>query len=455
MQSDRHTELVEWILFEQGFLMQVSVEATSGLGRRMTVALPAERLESEVSARLQRLLRTSRFPGFRPGKAPMKLVEAHYGGKVIEEVAGDLIQSSFHEAVVGQGLKPAGGPTVESRSIERGRDLRYTVVFEVYPEVRKLDISGSRIERPASSVADEDVSHTLESLRKQRATWTAVERPARNGDRLVIDFTGQKDGKPFEGGHASGFRLTLGNQTLVDGFEEGLAGAVPGESRSVTVRFPADYRDAALAGQEVVFDVQVKSVEEPVMPEIDAQFAQDFGIEDGSVERLRAEVRANLERQLREQVRIQVRDQVFSLLLQQNDLPVPAALQEAEVDRLMEQAADSLEAQNIPRSRAPRDRSRYADEARRRVALGLILAEIVRARGLVADPGRVRARVEQLAASYEVPQQFIDWHYAEPGRLAQVESLVLEEQVVDVLLEAADVVDSPRSFAELVGRPDA
>ncbi|MDA8362547.1 MAG: trigger factor [Gammaproteobacteria bacterium] len=432
--------------------MQVSVEATGGLGRRMTVALPAERLESEVSARLQRILRTSRLPGFRPGKAPMKLVEAHYAGKVMEEVAGDLIQSSFYEAVVGQGLKPAGGPTVESRLIERGQALQYTVVFEVYPEVRKLDIAGLRVERPASSIAEEDIDQTIESLRKQRVTWAAVQRAARNGDRLVIDFEGRKGGVPFEGGHASGFRLILGDRTLVDGFEAGLVGAMPGETRKVAVQFPADYRDASLAGQEVDFEVRVGTIEEPVLPAVDAEFARGFGVQDGSVDTLRAEVRASLERELRDQVRVRVRDQVFDLLLQQNDLPVPSALEQAEVDRLMALAADNLEAQGISRSRVPQDRARYADEARRRVALGLILAEIVKSRGLVADPSQVRARVEHLASSYESPQEFIEWHYAEPDRLSQIESLVLEEQVVAVLLETADVADSPVTFGELLGR---
>ena len=432
--------------------MQVSVEATGGLGRRMTVALPAERLESEVSARLQRILRTSRLPGFRPGKAPMKLVEAHYAGKVMEEVAGDLIQSSFYEAVVGQGLKPAGGPTVESRLIERGQALQYTVVFEVYPEVRKLDIAGLRVERPASSIAEEDIDQTIESLRKQRVTWAVVQRAARNGDRLVIDFEGRKGGVPFEGGHASGFRLILGDRTLVDGFEAGLVGAMPGETRKVAVRLPADYRDASLAGQEVDFEVRVGTIEEPVLPAVDAEFARGFGVKDGSVDTLRAEVRASLERELRDQVRVRVRDQVFDLLLQQNDLPVPSALEQAEVDRLMTLAADNLEAQGISRSRAPQDRARYADEARRRVALGLILAEIVKSRGLVADPSQVRARVEHLASSYESPQEFIEWHYAVPDRLSQIESLVLEEQVVAVLLETADVADSPVTFGELLGR---
>ncbi len=432
--------------------MQVSVEATGRLGRRMTVALPAERLEREVSARLQRVLRTSRFPGFRPGKAPMKLVEAHYAGKIMEEVAGDLIQSSFYEAVVGQGLKPAGGPTVESRLIARGQDLQYTVVFEIYPDVRKLDIVGCRIERPVSSILEEDVDRTIESLRKQRVTWTAVQRAARSGDRLVIDFVGRMNGQPFEGGRASDFALVLGSRSLVDGFEESLVGALPGETRTAAVRFPADYRDPALAGQSVEFEVQVKEVNESVLPDVDATFVREFGIQDGSLETLRAEIRANLERELRDQVRVRVRDQVFELLLQQNDLEVPIALYEAEIDRLIELAADNLEAQGFARTKASRDRSQYADEARRRVALGLILAEIVKSRGLVADPAKVRARVEHLAGGYESPQEFIEWHYAEPGRLSQIESLVLEEQVVAVLLEAADIMDSSVSFDELVER---
>ncbi len=435
--------------------MQISVEATGGLGRRMTVALPAERLESEVSARLQRILRTSHLPGFRPGKAPMRLVEAQYAGKIMEEVAGDLIQSSFYEAVAGQGLKPAGGPTVESRLLKRGEALQYTVVFEVYPEVQRLDISGSRIERPVSGITDADIDRTIESLRQQRMTWTGVQRAARAGDRLVIDFEGRKGGVSFEGGRAKGFRLVLGDRSLVDGFEEGLVGAMPGETRNITVQFPADYRDKSLAGQTVEFEVRVNSIEEPVLPNVDDEFARGFGIKDATVAGLRSEVRANLEREMGDQVRVRVRDQVFNLLLQQNELPVPAALEEAEIDRLITVAGDNLEAQGLPRGRVPQDRARYADEARRRVALGLILAEIVRSRGMVADPSQVRARVERLAESYESPQEFIDWHYAEPNRLSQIESLVLEEQVVTVLLEAADIHDRTMSFEELVGRsPD-
>jgi len=433
--------------------MQISVETTGSLGRRMTVALPADQLEREVSARLQRLSRTSRFPGFRPGKAPMKLVEAHYGGKVIEEVAGDLIQTSFYEAIVGQGLKPAGGPTIESRSIERGRDLQYTAVFEVYPEVKRLDIAGRSIERPMSSVTDGDVNHTLDSLRKQRVTWSAAERAAQAGDRLVIDFEGLLNDQPFDGGRATDFVLVLGRKSLVDGFEDNLVGARPGEARKVRVKFPADYRNSALAAQEVEFQVQVKEVSEPVLPDLDAEFARQFGIQDGSIDSLRIEVRANLERELRDQIRARIRDQVFEVLLQENKLDIPRALHEAEVDRLIETAAANLEAQGIARSKAPVDRALYADQARRRVTLGLVLAEIVKSRGVVADPARVRARIEQMASGYESPQKFIEWHYAEPGRLSEIESLVMEEQVVDLLLQAADVTDKPMSLQDLTQQP--
>ncbi len=429
--------------------MQVSIEATGSLGRRMTVALPADQLEREVAARLQRLSRTSRFPGFRPGKAPMKLVEAHYAGKVMEEVAGDLIQTSFHEAIVGQGLKPAGGPTIEFRSIERGRDLQYTAVFEVYPDVKKLDISGERIERPVGSVTDADIDHTLESLRKQRMTWTATGRAAQVDDRLVIDFEGSINGQPFEGGRATDFLLVLGRKTLVEGFEEGLIGAKAGDARTVRVKFPVDYRNVTLAAQDVEFKVEVKEVGEPVLPAVDGEFARQFGIQDGNVDSLRSEVRSNLERELRDQMRARIRDQVFEVLLKNNALDVPKALLEAEIDRLIETTAANLEAQGLARSKAPGDRDLYAEQARRRVTLGLILAEIVKSRGLVAEPARVRARIEQLAGGYESPQQFIEWHYAEPGRLGEIESLVLEDQVVDRLLESAEVTDKPVSLSEL------
>jgi trigger factor len=429
--------------------MQVSVESTGSLGRRMTVSVPSAQLEKEFSARIQRLVRTAKFPGFRPGKAPLKLVEAQYGGKVMQEVMGDVIQTSFYEAVTGQGLKPAGGPSIEPKTAERGRDFEYVAVFEVYPEISRLEISGIKIERPVAQVTDADVDRTLESLRKQRLTWATVGRSAQDGDQLTLDFVGSLGGTPFEGGAAKDFHLVLGSRSLVDGFEEGLLGAKAGEQRTLDITFPADYRNTTLAGQLTQFVITVKVVEEAVLPEVNEDFARLLGMPDASVDSLRKEVRVSLERELSDRVRSQVRDQVFQAVMQANAVAVPKALEQAEIQRLFEGTRANLAAQGLPADRVPADPAAYASQARQRVALGLILAELVKVRGLKAEADRVRLRIQEMAATYESPEKFVEWHYSQPERLAEIESLVLEEQAVELLLQTAEVVDKKMSFLEL------
>jgi trigger factor len=429
--------------------MQVSVETTGNLGRRMTVSVPSERLEKEFTARIQRLLRTAKFPGFRPGKAPLKLIEAQYGGKVMQEVMGDVIQTSFYEAVTDKGLKPAGGPTIEPKTAERGRDFEYVALFEVYPEISRLEIAGMKIERPVTQVADADVDRTLESLRKQRLTWSPVERAAQSGDRLTLDFQGSLGGMPFEGGAAQDFHLVLGSKALVDGFEEGLLGVKAGDQRTLDITFPADYRNTTLAGQPTQFAVTVKEVAEPVLPEVNEDFARQLGMPDASVATLRKEIRTSLERELSDRIRSKVRDQVFKAVIEANSFDVPKALEQAEIQRLLESTRANLASQGLPAERIPSDPSIYASQARQRVALGLILAELVKVRGFKAEADRVRARIEEMAATYESPEKFVEWHYSQPNRLAEIESLVLEEQAVDLLLQTADVIDKPVSFFEL------
>lgn len=430
--------------------MQVTVETTGNLGRRMTVAVPAARMEQEIATRLKRLSQTVRFPGFRPGKAPMKMVEAQYAGKVMEEVAGDLIRATFYEAVNEQGLKPAGGPDIQPKNMGRGKDFEYTATFEIYPEIKRLDINGVRIERPVVTVSDDDVSRTIETLRRQRVGWNPVERAAATGDRVLIDFQGMLDGVPFEGGAAKDFPLVLGNNTLIDGFESGLIGARAGENRTLDVTFPADYRNTSLAGKDVQFAVTVKQVNEPVLPEVNDEFARALGVADGKIETLRTEVRANLERELAERVRVELREQVFKAVIKANPLDVPKALEQSEVEHLIQTSRANLEAQGMPGTSLPGDPQHYAEQARKRVTLGLILAEMVRVKNLVVDPQLVRARIEELAAGYDNPQEFVDWYYADRKRLAEIESKVMEDQVVELLLATADTVDKPMSFQELM-----
>jgi len=430
--------------------MQVSIEATGNLGRRMTIAVPAERFEQEFSNRLKRLSKNLELPGFRPGKVPMKMVEAQYGGKLLEEVVGELIQSTFYEAVDKQGLKPAGGPKIEPKSITRGKDVEYTAIFEVYPEIKHLDIVGAAIERPVCSVTPEDVDRTLETMRRQRVAWKEGARTAKDGDKLSIDFTGSVDGKEFEGGKGQNFPIVLGSNSLIEGFETGLIGAAAGDERVLNLKFPEDYRNSMLAGRTVKFEIKVRQVSEPVLPALDAAFAGQLGIEDGNIETLRAEVLANLQREMDERIRTRLREQVFKALIEANPPELPQQLVEAEAARLLRLHRAELEARRAPADRIPNDPDIYKDKARRRVALGLILSEIVKEKGIIAPPEQVRARIAQMATTYESPQEFINWYYSQPERLAEVESLILEEEVVNRLLQSAQFKDKPMSFQDLM-----
>lgn len=430
--------------------MQVTVESTGSLGRRMTVAVPAARLEQEISTRLKRLSQTARFPGFRPGKAPMKMVEAQYAGKVMEEVAGDLIRTTFYEAVKEQGLKPAGGPDIQPTNFGRGKDFEYTATFEIYPEIKCLDIKGTRIDRPVVTVSEDDVNRTIDTLRRQRVGWNPVERVAALGDRVLIDFLGKLDGVPFEGGEAKDFDLVLGNNTLIDGFESGLIGAKTGEHRTLDITFPQEYQNNNLAGKAVQFDVTVKQVNEPVLPEVNDEFALALGVKDGKIETLRAEVRANLERELAERVRRELREQAFNALVKANPLDIPKALEQSEIEHLIQTGRENLKAQGIHGNQMPEDAKFYTEQARRRVTLGLILAEMVKAKNLSVDAQLVRARIEELAAGYDNPREFIDWYYADRKRLAEIESKVMEDQAVELLLASAETVEKPMSFQELM-----
>ncbi|MHB1951724.1 MAG: trigger factor [Acidiferrobacteraceae bacterium] len=428
--------------------MQVTVESTGTLARRMTVALPAERLEQAFDERIRTLSKRVKVPGFRPGKVPRKMVEAQYGREVLEEATNELIRSTFYEAVGKQGLKPAGGPSIATKSAVRGHALEYTADFEVYPEVKKLDLAGIAVERPVCEIADADVERTLETMRRQRVSWTDVDRAARTGDRVIIDFVGRINGEPFEGGAAKGFELVLGDGQLIPGFEDGLAGVRVGEQRTLRITFPERYQNTQVAGKDADFVVDVKNIQEGVLPPIDEAFARALGIEDGSVGRLREEVAAGLRREAEQRIRRLVKERVFQALRDANPGDVPNVLVEQEAAHLAEVARANLGQQGGGQL-APEDEARLQERARGRVALGIILAEVVRQRGLRVDPARVRSRLEELSKAYERPEEFIQWHYERAERLAEIESAVLEDQVVELLLQSAVVEERPVVFTEL------
>jgi trigger factor len=432
--------------------MQVSIEQKGSLGRRMTVAVPAEQFEQALASRFQRLSKQVKVPGFRPGKIPMKVIEARYGGRVLDEVAGELIQNTFREAIGQEGLKPVAGPHIHPKSIERGKELAYTAEFEVYPEIAKVDLAGHAIERPGCSITDEDVERSVQNLRKQRTEWRAVEREARLDDRMKIDFEGKVDGEPFEGGQAKDFGLVLGAGSLIPGFEEGLIGAKAEETRTLDLEFPATYPNEALAGKPAKFEIKVREVAEPVLPEANEDFARQFGIEDGSVDTLYKGVRANLNREMAQRLRTVLRARVFEALVDVNKFEVPETLLNAEIEyiRRLHNAMRNQQGQADTETATAEESLVYEATARRRVAQNLTIAEVIRTQGIKAEPEKVRARVMEMAQEYESPEEFVRACYAAQERLAEVEAAIIEEQVVEYLLGTATVTEMPLTFQELV-----
>lgn len=422
--------------------MQVSVETIGTLGRRLKVAVPADQVEKEFHARLLRLSKQAKMPGFRPGKVPLKMLEAQYGGRLMDEIAGELIQSTLPQAMGSQGLRAAGDPRIQRKPVMRGEQLEYTAEFEIFPEVSRFDLTAKSIEKPIVAVMEDDINRTLETIRKQRATWKQVDHEARLGDRLTIDFVGRIDGKEFEGGKANGFQLVLGTATLIEDMEQGLVGVKKGEMRRISAKFPSNYRHSPLAGKTADFDVQVIDVAEPVLPELNESFARELGVADGSLDKLRTEVRSNLEREAASRARAVVRARVLKQLLEINPIEVPQGLLDAEVQR--------LKTSDMSSGFGAADGMTYEKRARSRVALGLILSEIIRNRGIAPDPAKVRARIEEMAVDYESPQEFIQWHYANPERLREIETLVMEEKIVEDLLASAQVSEKSMSFQELL-----
>ena len=434
--------------------MQVSVENTGTLGRKLTISVPAERFEKEFVNRLTKLSKQVKMSGFRPGKVPLKVVEKQYGQQITDEVTGDLIQATYIEALGQEGLRPAGGPKIEPKTVSRGEDLQYTAEFEIYPEMDNLEIKGKKIERPVSEIQDEDIDRTVESLRKQRAEWQAVDRKGEDGDQVVIDFTGKLDGEPFPGGSATDYSLELGSGSFIAGFEEGLKGLASGAETTLKLKFPDSYHSEQLAGKDVEFDVTIKEVREPKLPEVTEEFVKSLGVSSGTVEEFRKEVRANLERERDDRQRSLVRSQVLDALYEVNSkVEIPQALLLEEVKRI--RGERNAYGQGAVDTGEPTEEENKL--AHRRVTLALAFAEVIRSNGLKIEPEFLKKRVEALAEGYEKPEEFIRMIYADNNRRSQIESMLLEELAIDKLLESADVQDKSTRFKDLVSmiRPGA
>lgn len=434
--------------------MQVSVESSNGLERRMTVELPADRVGKAMEKRLKEIARTARLDGFRPGKVPMSVVRKRFGGQVQQEVFGDLVQSSYFEALANQQLMPAGEPAIELMDKAPEEGMGYVAVFEVMPKIELAALTSVVIDRPVAQVTDDDVTAMVEKLRKQRTTWNEVDREARADDQVNIDFKGFIDGEAFEGGTAEGVPLVLGSGSMIPGFEDGLIGAKEGDERTLKVTFPEDYQVDTLAGKEASFEVKVNSVSEPVLPEIDEEFAKAYGVAEGGVDALYQEIRANMERELADKIRSELKQQAMDALLEANSIEVPKALVIQEAQALQQQTKENM-AQGGQSSSLDLPLDLFEEQAKRRVMLGLLISEVVKANEIKIDQGRVREKVEQFAQSYEAPQEVIDYYYSDPKNLAPVENVVLEDQVVDWVLEQTTVEDKESGFEQIMSPPEA
>ncbi len=432
--------------------MPPNVENLGTLERRVSMSVPLQDIERQVEAKLKQLARNVKMPGFRPGKVPMKLLAQTYGPQVRNEVLGDAVQKSFTDAVREANLRVAGYPKIEPKKDgANDQALEFSATFEIYPEVSVGDLSGASIEQPSVGVDDAAVDRTMQILRKQRARFVAASRPARDGDRVTVDFLGTVDGQPFEGGKAENFVLTLGEGRMLPEFEAALRGMSAGESKTFGVKFPDDYHGKAVAGKEASFNLTVKNIEEPQLPELDADFAKALGVADGDVGQMRAEIRANVEREVKKRIEARVKGQALDALLAATPLELPKSLIEMEAQQLVQRAAADLQSRGVKLEQVPLAPQHFEQTARRRVALGLIIAELARGQGLQPKPAEVRAMVEQEAQSYESPAEVVKWFYMQPQRLSEMEAMALEANVVKWVLSKAKVTEKEMAFDELMG----
>ena len=428
--------------------MQFTVNTTSGLERRIEVQIPHARVAGEVERRLRELSRTAKVKGFRPGKVPLPVIKQQFGSQVHGDAVSDLIRQGYSDAVKQEKLRPAGNPSIEPIQIEPGVDLKFAAVLEVLPEVTVAPVETIEIERPTADITEADVDAMLESMRKQRVTYVAVERAAQKGDRVVVDFAGRTGGVAFEGGTGTDMAVVLGGGQVIADFDTALVGMVKGASKLAPVRFPENYGAKELAGKDAEFDLAVKSVEEPVLPVVDEEFAKSFGIGDGSLAALRAEVRSSMEREAADNVRNRLRTQVFEALQRDNQIELPKSMVEEQVQQLQ---YDLLQRMGRSDTSQMPPREPFVEPAQRRVKLGLLIGEIIRRENITIDRGRVLARLDEAASGYPNPEEVPRTWLQNPDAMRQIETSVMEDLAVEWVLGKARVQDKPVSFQELTG----
>ncbi len=430
--------------------MQVSVESRGDLERAVTVTIPAEEVDQEADKRLRDLARRVRMDGFRPGRVPLSVVRRRYGPGVRQEVAEELMRRSLGEALESEGLRPAGTPEFELLAAEPGQDLQFRASFEVFPEIEPAPLDQIVVERPRVEITDADVDAMIDKLRAQRRTWAGVERPSREGDQVTIDFEGTIDGEAFEGGKGEDVTVELGAGRMLEDFERGLHGVSAGEEKTIQVSFPEDYPGKEVAGRTAEFRIRVKSVAEPVLPEVDEELARSFGVEEGGVEAFRAQVRENMQRELDQTLRAMVKEQLIDALLEANPLEVPEVLVKQEAEHLARQARQERP-ESLGNVQLPTEL--FEDQARRKVAIGLLFGALLRREGIELDPERLRGTLEEVASGYDNPEQIVELYRQNREAMQQLESHVLEEQLIDHLLEQVRVETPEKGFDEVMHRP--
>lgn len=432
--------------------MEATTAQANELERRVDLSIAIGDIEKEMEQRLKRMGKNMKMSGFRPGKVPFNIVKQQHGDQARHEILSEELDRAFGEAVTTQKMRVAGYPRIEPKATESTTHLEFSAIFEIYPEFTLGDTSTAEIERPTLEVSNTEIDKTLDILRKQRVTYEDTDRPATTEDRVVIDFLGKKDGEPFQGGQANDYPFVLGQGMMLPDFENAVEGAKTGDTKTFDLAFPDDYHAKDLAGQTVQFEITIKQVQAPKLPEIDADFAIGMGIADGDVTKMRAEIEANLKREVKRRIESKLKDQVMETLIKANPIAVPASLVDMEIQRLMQAAQKDMEQRGMKNKDFPIQPEWFADQAKRRVTLGLILAELVKTEKLQANPEQVRAMVEETAQSYEQPEEIIRWYYAQPQRLSEVEGVAIENNVVEWVLSKAKVTDKIAVFDELMGQ---
>lgn len=434
--------------------MQVSVETTQGLERRLTISVPAEQVEKLVKENLKNEAKRARIPGFRPGKVPVSVIEKRYGNAIRQDITGEVMQRNFVEAIIAEKLNPAGAPTLTPGATE-GENFEFTATFEVYPEVELKGVDAIEVEKPVATVQDADVDNMIETLRKQHATYAAVEREAADGDKVIINFVGSIDGEEFEGGKAEDFELQLGAGRMIPGFEEGVIGHKAGDEFEIDVNFPEEYHAENLKGKAAKFAITVKEVQGAELPEVTDEFATRFGIQDGGVEALKAEIRKNMERELEQALKANVKEQVIEGLLAGNEVELPKALIDGEVDVLRRQAMQRFGGQMDPAQMPELPAELFTEQAERRVKIGLLLGEVIKGNELKAEDDRVNALIASMASAYEDPKEVVEYYNSNNELMQSMRNLALEEQAIEAVLESAKVTDKEVAFEDFMNKAAA